>query len=125
MPVITAAIGSGSGADLIRDDDDADVAGNVTLNGEYTTDCHRWGMTTGAELTLTGDGDKLNITVGFTDPLASSTDSVNLMFTLMATSDQEDLMLPLDEGVVEVWVTMAPNEAPGCLMEAPWTNISR
>ena len=34
------------------------------------------------------------------------------MFDLMVTSDQEDLMLPLDEGVVEVWVTMAPNEAP-------------
>ena len=60
---------------------------------------------------MTGDGDKLNITVGFTAPSATSTESVNLMFDLMATSDQEDLMLPLDEGVVEVWVTMAPDEA--------------
>ena len=34
------------------------------------------------------------------------------MFDLMATSEQEDLMLPLDEGVVEVWVTMAPTEKP-------------
>ena len=48
------------------------------------------------------------------------------MFDLMATSDQEDLMLPLDEGVVEVWVTMAPDrKAAAWLMEPPWTNISR
>ena len=69
---------------------------------------------------MTGDGDKLNIIVGFdnvtadddaTGPSAASTESVTLMFDLMVTSDQEDLMLPLDEGVVEVWVTMAPDEA--------------
>ena len=72
---------------------------------------------------MTGDGDKLNITVGFTAPNASSTESVKLMFDLAATSDQDDLMLPLDEGVVEVWVTMAPTESRTWLI---WTlNISR
>ena len=100
--------------------DDADVAGNVTLN--TSTEIITNAETTGAELTMTGDGDKINITVGFTAPLASSTESLKLMFDLAATADQENLMLPLDEGVVEVWVTMAPNESGGrCLMEAPWT----
>ena len=89
--------------------DDADVEGNVTLNAD--TLIVDGGDTTAMELAMTGDGDKLNITVGFTAPSATSTESVNLMFDLMATSDQEDLMLPLDEGVVEVWVTMAPDEA--------------
>ena len=46
-------------------------------------------------------------------PNAASTESLKLMFDLdAATSDQEDLMLPLDEGMVEVWVTMAPTEKP-------------
>ena len=89
--------------------DDADVAGNVTLNGD--TVIVDTAMTTANSLAMTGDGDKLNIIVGFTMPSATSTESVTLMFDLMATSDQEDLMLPLDEGVVEVWVTMAPDEA--------------
>ena len=47
-------------------------------------------------LSLTGDGDKLNITVDFdlatpgaTAPNAASTESVKLMFDLMATSDQD------------------------------------
>ena len=88
--------------------DDADVAGDVTLNDTMIVTA---GDTTAMELAMTGDGDKLNIVVGFTAPSATSTESVNLMFDLMATSDQEDLMLPLDEGVVEVWVTMAPDEA--------------
>ena len=44
-----------------------------------------------------------------TQPLQSL---LKLMFDLMATSDEEDLMLPLDEGKVEVWVTMAPTEKP-------------
>ena len=89
--------------------DDADVAGDVTLNADtmIVTDAD----TTVMELVMTGDGDKLNIIVGFTGPSATATESVNLMFELMATSDQDDLMLPLDEGVVEVWVTMAPDEA--------------
>ena len=90
---------------------DADVAGNVTLNGD-TTEIVTNAETTGAELTVTGDGDKINITVGFTAPNAASTESLKLMFDLAATSAQEDLMLPLDEGMVEVWVTMAPTEKP-------------
>ena len=95
-------------AALAEDDtlDDADVAGSVTLNAD--TMIVDDGMTTANNLPMTGDGDKLNIIVGFTDPSPTSTESVNLMFELMATSD---LMLPLDEGVVEVWVTMAPDEA--------------
>ena len=90
--------------------DDADVAGNVTLNTDTIIVDNA--ETTGAALMMTGDGDKLNITVGFTMPNAASTESLKLMFDLAATSDQEDLMLPLDEGMVEVWVTMAPTEKP-------------
>ena len=33
-------------------------------------------------LSLTGDGDKINITVGFTAPNAASTESLKLMFDL-------------------------------------------
>ena len=100
-------------AALQEDDtlDDADVAGNVTLNGD-TTIIVTNAETTGAELALTGDGDKINITVGFTAPNAASTESLKLTFDLAATSAQDDLMLPLDEGMVEVWVTMAPTDKP-------------
>jgi xanthine/CO dehydrogenase XdhC/CoxF family maturation factor len=89
---------------------DADVAGNVTLNADTTIVNN--GDTNPDMLAMTGDGDKLNITVGFTDPNAASTESVTLMFDLDATSAQEDLMLPLDAGMVEVWVTMAPTKKP-------------
>ena len=91
---------------------DADVAGSVTLNGDDGAMIVDNAETTGMELSMTGDGDKLNITVGFTAPNAASTESLKLMFDLAATSAQEDLMLPLDEGMVEVWVTMAPTEKP-------------
>ena len=90
---------------------DADVAGAVTLNGADGAMIVDNAETTGMELAMTGDGDKLNITVGFTAPNAASTESVKLMFDLAATSAQEDLMLPIAERVVEVWVTMAPDEA--------------
>ena len=90
--------------------DDADIAGNVTLNTDTMIVDNA--ETTGMELAMTGDGDKLNITVGFTAPNAASTESLKLMFDLEATSDQAGLMLPLDEGKVEVWVTMAPTEKP-------------
>ena len=98
--------------------DDADVAGDVTLNTE-TMIVDDNAMTTGMELAMTGDGDKLNIIVGFTGdgPNAASTESLKLMFDLVATSAQEDLMLPLDEGMVEVWVTMAPTEKPDMVDE--------
>ena len=95
--------------------DDADVAGNVTLNTDTMIVDNA--ETTGAALMMTGDGDKLNITVGFTMPNAASTESLKLMFDLAATSDQKDLMLPLDEGMVEVWVTMAPTEKPDMVDE--------
>ena len=45
-------------------------------------------------------------------PNPASTESLNLMFSLDASSSVDDIMLPLDEGVVEVWVTMAPTEKP-------------
>jgi xanthine/CO dehydrogenase XdhC/CoxF family maturation factor len=98
--------------ELSEDDtlDDAGVSGNVTLNAD--TLIVDDGMRTAMSLAMTGDGDKLNITVGFTDPNAASTESVTLMFDLDATSAQEDLMLPLDAGMVEVWVTMAPTKKP-------------
>ena len=35
-------------------------------------------------LTLMGDGNKLNITVGFTAPMASGTETLKLMFHLVA-----------------------------------------
>ena len=55
------------------DDDDAmtaDVAGNVTLNGDAMIVTERGcsSATTRHGLMMTGDGDKLNITVGFDDP---------------------------------------------------------
>ena len=59
-------------------------------------------------------GTKLNITVRFSAP-ASTTETLKLMFDLVA-EDQEDLMLPLDEGKVEIWVTMAPTEKPSMIM---------
>ena len=89
--------------------DDADVAGDVTLN---TVTIVTAGDTEPDALPLTGDGDKLDITVGFSAPLASTTDSVKLMFNLDARSSVDDIMLPLDEGMVEIWVTMAPTEKP-------------
>ena len=66
--------------------DDADVAGNVTLNTD--TMIVTGGDTTALALpTITGDGDKINITVGFTGPNAASTESVTLMFDLDASGD--------------------------------------
>ena len=97
-------------------DNPAAVAGVVTLNGETTPIVNDSDELTGESLMMTGDGDKINITVGFTAPNAASTESLKLMFDLAATSDQEDLMLPLDEGMVEVWVTMAPTEKPDEVM---------
>ena len=88
----------------------ADVAGNVTLNGEaamIVTDGDV-AVEDNYILMMTGDGDKLNITVGFTEPMASSTESLKLIFSLDTRSSVDDIMLPLDEGVVEIWVTMAP-----------------
>ena len=102
--------------------DDADTGGNVELrSGAATAQIVDDGDTDINMLSLTGDGDKINITVDFdnvtpgddtTGPNAASTESLKLVFDLAATSDEEDLMLPLDAGKVEVWVTMAPNEKP-------------
>ena len=88
---------------------DADVAGDVTLNATTIVTA---GDTETAALEIKGDGDKLNITVGFSAPSAATTESLNLMFDLTATSSEKDIMLPLDEGEVTVWVTMAPTEKP-------------
>ena len=98
--------------DPAADADDADVAGDVTLNADTTIVAN--GDTAINKLSLTGDGDKTNITVGFAGdgPNAASTESLKLVFELTATSDQEGIMLPVDEGVVEVWVTMAPTTKP-------------
>ena len=96
-------------ADPAAATDDADVAGDVTLN---TATIVTAGDTEPDVLNMTGDGDKLNITVGFSAPSDAATESLNLMFDLTATSSEEDIMLPLDEGEVTVWVTMAPTEKP-------------
>ena len=79
-------------------------------------------VTADGPLKMTGDGDKLNITVGFitvvpedmatTGPNPAKTESLKLMFSLDARSSVGDIMLPLDEGVVEIWVTMAPTSKP-------------
>ena len=97
-------------------ENEAGVDGDVTL-GEMTsivTDGVILEPIEANTLSLTGDGDKLNITVSFSAP-ASTTETLKLMFDLVATSDQKDLMLPLDEGKVEVWVTMAPTEKPSMI----------
>ena len=65
--------------------DDADVAGNVTLNADMARIVDDGDTRPNGCWMMTGDGDKLNITVGFTAPLASTTDSVKLMFSLDAT----------------------------------------
>ena len=93
----------------------AGVAGTVTLN---TVTIATGGNLTAEnnELMLEGDGDKLDITVGFGDPNAEteapsatgSREKLTLTFELDSTTSE---MLPLDEGEVEVWVTMAPAEA--------------
>ena len=97
-------------ADPDAESDDADVAGNVSLNDD--TQIVDNGDTDVNILEMTGDGEKLNITVGFTGPLASTTESVKLVFSLDARSSVADIVLPLDEGAVEIWVTMAPTSKP-------------
>ena len=98
-------------------DQPAGVAGTVTLN---TVVIAAMGNLTDAananELMLDGSGDKLDIIVGFGNdqgedgPSATgSKEKLTLTFELDTTTSD---MLPLDAGVVEVWVTMAPNEAP-------------
>ena len=103
--------------------DVTDIANSVTLNAD--TEIVDNGEATTNPLMMTGDGDKLNITVGFAEggPNAGATESLKLMFDLDARSSVEDIMLPLDEGVVEVWVTMAPTTKPDILLQT--LNISR
>ena len=88
--------------------DVTDVANTVTLN---STEIVASGAATATDLEMPGDGDKLNITVGFSagGPNEGATESLHLMFDLAA---EDDVMLPLDEGEVTVWVTMAPTEKP-------------
>ena len=64
-------------------------------------------------LTVMGDdGKDIDITIGFTGPVGTGKDSVKLLLTLDARSSVEELMLPLDEGMVEVMATMAPTSKP-------------
>ena len=107
--VLLTLVGVPDKAELTVSAADVDVAGDVTLN---STAIATAGVATTNTEDITGDGDKINITVGFTAPLASATDSVKLEFNLDARSSVDDIMLPLDEGMVEIWVTMAPTEKP-------------
>ena len=93
---------------------DADIAGDVTLSaaGETAmiiTDGDVVGM---AMVPITGDGDDIDIKIDFTDPQSDAADSLELMLTLAATSDQMDLALPIAGGMVRVMATMAPDEEP-------------
>ena len=45
-------------------------------------------------------------------PVGTGKESVKLLLTLDARSSVEELMLPLDEGMVEVMATMAPTSKP-------------
>ena len=98
------------------------IAGTVTLtSGTDTAEIVTAGVAMDNSLEKTGDGDKLNITVSFADsdtndddvePSPASTESLKLILELDARSSVDDIMLPLDEGMVEVWVTMAPTTKP-------------
>ena len=90
--------------------DDADVGGNVTLNTD--TMIVTAGDTTSDELTLTGDGKDIDITIGFTDPVAATAESLSLMLDLDARSTVMDIKLPLGAGMVQVMATMAPTKKP-------------
>ena len=94
------------------------IRGNVTLNDIMIV---TEGAATNNELSITGDGDKINIAVDFnlgtpndddTGPNPGATESLKLLFNLDASAGTKDLELPLGAGKVEVWVTMAPTSKP-------------
>ena len=97
----------------------AGVAGTVTLDTvTIAMDGNLTDATVANVRELEGDGGKLDIIVGFgneagdvdEDPSATgSKEKLTLTFELDTTTSD---MLPLAEGAVEVWVTMAPNVAP-------------
>ena len=97
-------------------DQPAGVAGTVTLDD--VTIAAMGNLTdaeTANELMLEGDGDKLDIIVGFGNAVGEdgpSTTGSKEKLTLTVELDTTTSELPIDEGVVEVWVTMAPNAAP-------------
>ena len=69
---------------------------------------------TNMALTVTGDGDAIEITIDFTMPVATSTDSLVLALELDAggegTATSDDLVLPHAEGMVRVMASMAPDK---------------
>ena len=95
----------------------ADVSGDVTLSeggndALIITDGDVVAITAMEMLSITGDGDDIDIKIEFTGPQSDEADSLELMLTLTATSDQADLALPIAEGMVRVMATMAPDEEP-------------
>ena len=96
---------------------DADVDGPVSLSTSTTNTAELINDSdeiADIELTVPGDGDDIDITISFDMPSASSMDSLVLTFELDAggqdTATGEDLVLPLDEGMVRVMASMAPDE---------------
>ena len=91
--------------------DDADIGGTVMLDMVTIVD---EGNILDEELTVTGDGDAIDITIDFDMPVATSKDSLVLTLELDAggegTATSDDLALPLDEGMVRVMASMAPDE---------------
>jgi xanthine/CO dehydrogenase XdhC/CoxF family maturation factor len=101
-------------AALQEDDtlDDADVAGDVTLNvGTATAMIVDTGDATENALSLTGDGKDIDITIDFTMP-ATTGESLSLVLDLDARSSVKDLALPLAAGMVSASATMAPTKKP-------------
>ena len=94
----------------------AGVMGTVTLNtGTIIVDMDNIQDPAGPTGTLTvmgDDGKDIDITIGFDMPGGTGKESVELLLTLDASSSVEELMLPLDEGMVEVMATMAPTSKP-------------
>ena len=93
----------------------ADVDGTVTLNTDTTvvtngTIADPAGAT--GTMMVVGDGDDIDITIGFDTPGTTGAESVKLLLTLDARDSVDDLMLPLDEGMISVMATMAPTTKP-------------
>ena len=105
---IAAETNSGDAVDAVTD-----VAGDVTLNEgtANTAAIVTGGDATEAELSLTSDGDDIDITIDFTAP-ATTVESLSLVLDLDARSTVEDIMLPLGAGMVQVMAQMAPTKKP-------------
>ena len=90
-----------------------DVEGEVTLNEgtANTAEIVTAGAATTTVLSLTSDGDDIDITIDFTAP-ATTVESLSLVLDLDARSSVEDIMLPLGAGMVQVMAQMAPTKKP-------------